>query len=57
MKNTTLDATSLDEPLAPILKLDGTKSVLYPADLRSLFSYDCECTAVLPATRSLTIYT
>lgn len=30
----------LGERLADVLKLDGRKSELYPADLRSLFSYD-----------------
>ncbi|KAG6855986.1 hypothetical protein H0H87_008666 [Tephrocybe sp. NHM501043] len=39
-RNSALETTNLDEPLMPILKLDGVPSNLYPADLRSLFSYD-----------------
>jgi hypothetical protein len=31
-----------DEPLAPVMKADGTRSNLFPADLRTLRSYDCE---------------
>ncbi|OBZ69690.1 hypothetical protein A0H81_10460 [Grifola frondosa] len=37
--NSVLCASNLDDPLA-VLKPDGTKSRLYPSDLRSLFSYE-----------------
>ncbi|KAJ7188617.1 hypothetical protein C8R46DRAFT_1205766 [Mycena filopes] len=39
-KNASLRIESLDEGLAVVLKFDGTKGKLFPADLRSLFSYD-----------------
>lgn len=38
--NSVLDAEYLDDPIAVVVKADGTKSGFYPADLRSLFSYD-----------------
>jgi len=38
--NALLRSTSLDEALAVVLKPDGCKSKLYPANLRSLFAYD-----------------
>ncbi|KAG6889925.1 hypothetical protein C0992_003520 [Termitomyces sp. T32_za158] len=41
-RNSTLKATNLDEPLMPLYKPDGSKSHLYPADLRSLFAYDLD---------------
>ncbi|KAF5380386.1 hypothetical protein D9615_004712 [Tricholomella constricta] len=46
-KNSTLQASNLDEPLMPILKPDGSKSHLFPADLRSLFSYEPDMTKAL----------
>jgi len=39
-KNASLRIQSLDENLAVVLKPDGTKGKLFPADLRSLLSYD-----------------
>ncbi|KAJ7818218.1 hypothetical protein B0H14DRAFT_2840427 [Mycena olivaceomarginata] len=39
-KNSSLRIQNLDEGLATVLKCDGTKGKLYPADLRSLLSYD-----------------
>ncbi|KAF8178588.1 hypothetical protein K438DRAFT_1977827 [Mycena galopus ATCC 62051] len=39
-KNASLRIQNLDEDLAVVLKSDGTKGKLYPADLRSLLSYD-----------------
>ncbi|KAG6902366.1 hypothetical protein C0995_000928 [Termitomyces sp. Mi166 len=41
-RNSTLKTTNLDEPLMALYKLDGNKSNLYPADLRSLFAYDLD---------------
>jgi len=38
--NNHLGRTSLDEPLAPLLRADGTASEKYPASLRALFSYE-----------------
>ncbi|KAJ7244170.1 hypothetical protein B0H12DRAFT_1129732 [Mycena haematopus] len=39
-KNAGLRIQNLDEELAVVLKSDGTKGKLFPADLRSLLSYD-----------------
>ncbi|KAJ6593538.1 hypothetical protein B0H19DRAFT_24379 [Mycena capillaripes] len=39
-KNANLRIQNLDEPLVVVLKSDGTKGKLFPADLRSLLSYD-----------------
>ncbi|KAJ6449630.1 hypothetical protein DFH09DRAFT_1299043 [Mycena vulgaris] len=39
-KNSNLRIQNLDEGLAPVLKADGSKGNLFPADLRSLLSYD-----------------
>ncbi|KAJ7076846.1 hypothetical protein B0H15DRAFT_573167 [Mycena belliarum] len=39
-KNAGLRIQNLDESLAPVLRSDGTKGKLFPADLRSLLSYD-----------------
>ncbi|KAJ7496967.1 hypothetical protein FB451DRAFT_1209425 [Mycena latifolia] len=39
-KNSGLRIQNLDESLALVLKADGTKGKLFPADLRSLLSYD-----------------
>jgi hypothetical protein len=39
-KNSSLRIQNLDEGLATVLKCDGTKGKLFPADLRSLLSYD-----------------
>ncbi|KAJ7032934.1 hypothetical protein C8F04DRAFT_1396346 [Mycena alexandri] len=39
-KNASLRIQNLDEGLAVVLKFDGSKGKLFPADLRSLFSYD-----------------
>ncbi|KAF8070767.1 hypothetical protein FPV67DRAFT_1488664 [Lyophyllum atratum] len=46
-KNSLLQATNLDEPLIPILTPDGRKSKLFPADLRSLFSYELDMAKAL----------
>ncbi|GLB37762.1 putative D-isomer specific 2-hydroxyacid dehydrogenase family protein [Lyophyllum shimeji] len=46
-KNSHLQVTNLDEPLVPILKPDGSRSKLFPADLRSLFSYDLDMAKAL----------
>jgi len=40
--NSVLRANNLDDPLTHVLKPDGTQSELFPADLRTLFSYDAE---------------
>jgi len=45
--NSVLRTSNLDDPLAVVLKPDGTRSVVYPADLRSLFSYDTHMTRAL----------
>ncbi|KAF8891758.1 hypothetical protein BD779DRAFT_1512952 [Infundibulicybe gibba] len=42
IQNAALDLDNQDEPLAPILKTDGSRSKLFPADLRSLFAYELE---------------
>lgn len=42
IKNGSIRAEDVDEPLAHVLKGDGTRSKLFPANLRSLFSYDGE---------------
>lgn len=42
IKNASVHVTNEDELLAPVLKSDGTRSELFPADLRTLLSYDCE---------------
>ncbi|KAJ7717828.1 hypothetical protein DFH07DRAFT_860937 [Mycena maculata] len=39
-RNSSLRIQNLDESLAVVLKADGTKGNLFPADLRSLLSYD-----------------
>ncbi|KAJ7125070.1 hypothetical protein C8R44DRAFT_782207 [Mycena epipterygia] len=39
-KNSSLRIQNLDESLALVVKADGTKGKLFPADLRSLLSYD-----------------
>ncbi|KAK7057526.1 hypothetical protein R3P38DRAFT_2497994 [Favolaschia claudopus] len=39
-KNSSLRIQNLDDALEPVLKSDGTRGKLYPADLRSLLSYD-----------------
>ncbi|KAJ7502929.1 hypothetical protein B0H11DRAFT_1987057 [Mycena galericulata] len=39
-RNASLRIQNLDESLAVVLKTDGTKGKLFPADLRSLLSYD-----------------
>ncbi|KAG5715030.1 hypothetical protein E4T56_gene10456 [Termitomyces sp. T112] len=41
-RNSALKPTNFDEPLMPLYKLDGSKSHLNPADLRSLFAYDLD---------------
>ncbi|KAG5647112.1 hypothetical protein DXG03_001483, partial [Asterophora parasitica] len=46
-KNSHLQGRNLDEPLAPVLKPDGNKSQVFPADLRSLFCYDLDMSNVL----------
>jgi len=38
--NSTLRASNLDDPLSQVLKPDGTQCDSFPADLRTLFSYD-----------------
>ncbi|KAI3609503.1 hypothetical protein WG66_001181 [Moniliophthora roreri] len=46
--NSTLELTnSTLDPLAVVLKSDGSKSKWYPADLTSLFAYDSDATAAL----------
>ncbi|EEB88905.1 hypothetical protein MPER_13068 [Moniliophthora perniciosa FA553] len=40
-------SSTLNDPLAVVLKLDGSKSKWYPADLTSLFAYDSDATAAL----------
>ncbi|KAF9469997.1 hypothetical protein BDZ94DRAFT_48995 [Collybia nuda] len=47
MRNSSIQYTDLDEPLAPILVRDGTTSSLYPSDLRSLFCYEDEVVKAL----------
>ncbi|KAF8222880.1 hypothetical protein L208DRAFT_1412747 [Tricholoma matsutake] len=46
-KNASIHMTDQDEPLAPVLKADGTRSELFPADLRTLLSYDFELVKML----------
>jgi hypothetical protein len=41
-KNAGIHAMDRDEPLAPVVKADGTRSEFFPADMRTLRSYDCE---------------
>ncbi|KIY50285.1 hypothetical protein FISHEDRAFT_71893 [Fistulina hepatica ATCC 64428] len=38
-RNAQLQPGDLDEPIGPIFRDNGTKSSLFPADLRSLYSY------------------
>jgi len=40
--NSHLGRTNLDEPLAPLLRADGTPSEKYPASLKALFSYELD---------------
>lgn len=44
IENASIQAINQDEPLASVLRADGTRSEMFPADLRTLFSYDCEGT-------------
>lgn len=46
VKNANIHAEDQDEPLVQVLKADGTRSEWFPADLRSLFSYDGELSVV-----------
>ncbi|KAF7351174.1 putative 2-hydroxyacid dehydrogenase UNK4.10 [Mycena sanguinolenta] len=46
-KNSSLRIQNLDEDLAIVLKSDGTKGNLFPANLRSLLSYDAGSLAEL----------
>lgn len=46
-KNASIHMTDQDEPLAPVSKADGTRSELFPADLRTLLSYDFELVKML----------
>ncbi|KAJ7106033.1 hypothetical protein C8R43DRAFT_906364, partial [Mycena crocata] len=39
-RNASLRIQNLDDALVPVLKADGSKGKLFPADLRSLLSYD-----------------
>ncbi|KAF7315175.1 hypothetical protein MIND_00031900 [Mycena indigotica] len=41
-KNAQLRINDLDEPMMPVLKADGTRSTLFPADLRALLDYGVE---------------
>ncbi|KAF7321565.1 hypothetical protein MKEN_00677500 [Mycena kentingensis (nom. inval.)] len=41
-RNAQIQIKNLDEMLATVLKTDGTRAQLYPADLRSLFGYSEE---------------
>ncbi|KAH9941923.1 hypothetical protein B0H21DRAFT_543111 [Amylocystis lapponica] len=52
--NSILRTSNLDDPLAVVLKPDGTRSGVYPADLRSLFSYDMCMTRALLKDHDLT---
>ncbi|KAI0079283.1 hypothetical protein K474DRAFT_1659352 [Panus rudis PR-1116 ss-1] len=39
-QNSNLQPDNLNDPLATVLKADGTKSLIYPTNLNSLFAYD-----------------
>lgn len=40
IKNATLDVSSQDEPIEPVLTENGERSQYFPATLRTLFSYN-----------------
>ncbi|OCH89883.1 hypothetical protein OBBRIDRAFT_793874 [Obba rivulosa] len=54
--NALLRGTNLDDTLGVVLKPDGSKSKLYPANLRSLFAYDDAMTNELLKHHGLTCY-
>jgi hypothetical protein len=56
ISNSNVDILNLDEALATVLTSEGTRSDYFPADLRSLLSYDSMCEASrLPLRGLLTI--
>jgi len=46
-RNAALRTENLNDALAIVLRADGSKSAVYPADLRSLTSYDAATTKML----------
>ena len=55
ISNSNVDILNLDEALATVLTSEGTRSDYFPADLRSLLSYDSMCEASRPLRGLLTI--
>lgn len=55
ISNSNVDILNLDEALASVLTSEGTRSDYFPADLRSLLSYDSMCEASRPLRGLLTI--
>lgn len=43
INNSFIQLSNLYDPLEPLLTPDGSKSPLYPANVKSLLGYDCEC--------------
>ncbi len=40
--NAAITLEHMNDKLEPLLKKDGERSKIYPADLTSLFAYDCK---------------